>query len=159
MQGHDEGPEHGDGQVGHLGQVPLDREVLGADRRLDHVGRVAVQRCAVPKALGALGKGVEDLDFCLRWQTAGHLTWFTPEVRITHEKSTSAVSPSFVEWHKTVGLYRYFTRHFRQFYPAGFMQVVGVGLFARFAAGCVMRSIARLFGQRAGSFNAATPYP
>ena len=114
--------------------------------------------CAIGGFDEAYFHHVEDLDFCLRWQTAGHLTWFTPEVRITHEKSTSAVSPSFVEWHKTVGLYRYFTRHFRQFYPAGFMQVVGVGLFARFAAGCVMRSIARLFGQRAGSFNAAKPY-
>lgn len=100
---------------------------------------------------------VEDLDFCLRWQTAGNLTWFTPRVRVTHEKSSSGVTPRFVEWHKTAGLYRYFTHHFREYYPIGFMQLVGAGLLARFAAGCIMRGIARLFGARSGSsdFNAA----
>ncbi len=57
-----EGPEHGDGQVGHLGHLPLEREVLGADRRLDQAGHVAVQHCAVPTSLDELGKGVEDLE-------------------------------------------------------------------------------------------------
>lgn len=117
--------------------------------------------CAIGGFDEAYFHHVEDLDFCLRWQTAGHHTWFTPDVRITHERSTSAVSPTFVEWHKTVGLYRYFTRHFREFYPAGFMQAVGIGLVARFAAGCVMRMIAGPFSSRtsATSLNAAKPYP
>ena len=57
-----EGPEHDDGQVGLLVHQPLDREVLGADRRLDQAGHVAVQHCAVPTTLDELGKGGEDLE-------------------------------------------------------------------------------------------------
>ena len=104
--------------------------------------------CAIGGFDEAYFHHVEDLDFCLRWQTAGHLTWFTPMVRITHKGSTSAVSTRSVEWHKTVGLYRYFTRHFRKYYPTGFMQLVGAGLIVRFAAGCAIRGLAQIFGQR-----------
>lgn len=91
---------------------------------------------------------VEDLDFCLRWQTAGNLTWFTPDIRVLHHKSTSAASANFVEWHKTAGLYRYFTGHFRSYYPRGFMQLVGAGLIVRFVAGVLVRAVTAVFTRR-----------
>ncbi len=67
--------------------------------------------------LGGMDEGfflhVEDVDFCLRFRHAGGRVYFCPRVEVRHAKSTSAVSPTLVEWHKTRSFLYYLRKHDR----------------------------------------------
>jgi GT2 family glycosyltransferase len=53
---------------------------------------------------------VEDVDLCWRVRTAGGLVLFHPRAEVIHLGHTSLVSPLRVEFHKGVGLARYFRK-------------------------------------------------
>ena len=57
----------------------------------------------------------EDLDLCLRTRLAGWDILFVPNVEIVHFKGRSSNQrPVFVEWHKHVGLFRFFRKYYYQ---------------------------------------------
>ena len=53
---------------------------------------------------------VEDVDLCWRVRRAGGLVLFHPQAEVVHLGHTSLVSPIRVEFHKGVGLARYFRK-------------------------------------------------
>jgi N-acetylglucosaminyl-diphospho-decaprenol L-rhamnosyltransferase len=74
---------------------------------------------------------VDDSDLCLRIHLRGGEVWYAGNVPITHYRSTSRVSPLFVEWHKTLGCCYYFQKHFRGSYPAWSLHFLSAVLWAR----------------------------
>jgi GT2 family glycosyltransferase len=95
---------------------------------------------------------VEDIDFCLRLRRAGGKIYFVPDVRIVHQKGSSAADPILVEWHKAKGFSRYFRTHFQKEYPRPFLWAVETLVFFRFGA-VAIRQLARTLlgrGQRTG---------
>ncbi len=74
------------------------------------------------RAIGGMDEGyflhVEDIDFCKRFRDAGGRVWFSPDVAVTHLKSSSDAPRKEVEAHKTRGLIRYFDTHFEKTWPA-----------------------------------------
>ncbi len=83
---------------------------------------------------------VEDVDFCLRFSEAGGTVYFDPQVSVLHFKGSSAIDPIVVDFRKTVSLRRYFRAHFLDPYPAPFLWLLGILLWAQF----VMRTTTRL---------------
>ncbi|MFN0022397.1 MAG: glycosyltransferase family 2 protein [Parvularculaceae bacterium] len=75
---------------------------------------------------------VEDVDFCLRFAKAGGSVYFDPHVSVLHFKSSSDVDPIVVDLRKTVSMRRYFRAHFLEPYPAPFLWILGVLLWAQF---------------------------
>jgi hypothetical protein len=65
-------------------------------------------------AVGGFDEGyflhVEDVDLCWRVRKAGGLVLFQPEAEVIHLGHTSRASPIRVEFHKGVGLARYFRK-------------------------------------------------
>jgi GT2 family glycosyltransferase len=53
---------------------------------------------------------VEDVDLCWRVREQGGLVLFHPKAEVIHLGHTSQTSPLKVEWHKGVGLARYFQK-------------------------------------------------
>lgn len=51
---------------------------------------------------------VEDIDICWRARQMGGVVLFAPRAEVRHVGHTSHVAPLFVEWHKGLGLIRYF---------------------------------------------------
>ncbi|MEM9170327.1 MAG: glycosyltransferase family 2 protein [Pseudomonadota bacterium] len=84
---------------------------------------------------------VEDVDFCLRFANAGGTAYFAPDVSVTHFKSSSRVNPLNVERRKTTSMLRYFRTHFSREYPAPFLWLVSLAVWAAFAAKAAERSI------------------
>lgn len=75
----------------------------------------------------------EDLDLCLRIRNAGWDILFVPSVEIVHFKGRSSNQrPIFVEWHKHVGLIRFFRQHYYQSYPALIYSMIALAIFVRF---------------------------
>ena len=109
-------------------------------------------------AIGGMDEGfflhVEDVDFCLRFREAGGRVLYAPDAQIVHAKSSSRISPVRVERWKARSLVRYFRRHFRGVYPAGFVPAVCAmvwGVFALRAASHYARralALAGLSGRR-----------
>ncbi|MCB2098188.1 MAG: glycosyltransferase family 2 protein [Parvularculaceae bacterium] len=87
---------------------------------------------------------VEDVDFCLRFKEAGGQVYFDPHVAVMHYKSSSRVDPLFVEMRKTASMLRYFRTHFSEPYPAPFMWLVAVMLWAQFGVTAAFRILRRL---------------
>lgn len=56
---------------------------------------------------------VEDVDLCWRVRSAGGVVLFHPKAEVVHLGHTSLVSPLRVEFHKGVGLARYFRKRAR----------------------------------------------
>ncbi|UXI67773.1 glycosyltransferase [Tahibacter amnicola] len=90
-------------------------------------------------AVGGFDEGYflhcEDLDLCRRLRDSGHRVLYAGEIRLEHGKGGSSHGrPVFVAWHKHRGMWRWF----RRFDPAArnplVAVLVGVGLWARFAA-------------------------
>lgn len=53
----------------------------------------------------------EDLDWCMRFRQHGWQVLFAPQARGTHlQGSCSRATPLFVEWHKHLGMLRYFRK-------------------------------------------------
>lgn len=56
----------------------------------------------------------EDLDLCMRFKLAGWKILFVPDVSVTHYQGTSSRSrPLFVLWHKHRGMWRFYTKFYR----------------------------------------------
>lgn len=91
---------------------------------------------------------VEDVDFCLRFADAGGTVYFDPHVSVLHFKSSSEVDPVLVDMRKTSSMLRYFKAHFSDPYPAPFLWLVGLLLWAQFALKAGIVYAARLFGGR-----------
>ena len=77
-------------------------------------GACFAMRRADFKALGGFDVGfflhVEDVDLCWRVRKAGGEVLFQPRAEVTHLGSTSRTHPVKVEFHKGVGLARYFRK-------------------------------------------------
>ena len=67
---------------------------------------------------------VEDLDLCMRIYKKGGKILYVPEIQPIHFRSSSKVSSLFVQKHKTLGLLRYFKKHYENprppHYPKAF---------------------------------------
>ena len=75
----------------------------------------------------------EDLDICLRFRNAGWDILFVPDVEIIHFKGrSSSQRPIFVEWHKHLGLVRFFRKFYYRSYPAAIYSVIALAILARF---------------------------
>lgn len=93
----------------------------------------------------------EDLDLCLRVLLAGGKVIHCGSLALYHQRSTSDVSETFVEWHKTRSTCRYFHKHFRQIYPLWCLRGISALLWLRFAAAALRAmpsDIARLLRRR-----------
>ena len=84
---------------------------------------------------------VEDLDFCVRFHLAGGNILFCPQLKAIHVQASSDVNWFFVEWHKAMGLRRYFRAHFVAVYPKGFLSLVISFVFLRMLARSVWRCV------------------
>lgn len=77
----------------------------------------------------------EDLDLCMRFRARGWRILFVPAARAVHHRGRCGRSrPVLVEWHKHIGMIRFYRKHFRHQYPLGLMALVIVGVWLRFAA-------------------------
>ncbi|MBV8061040.1 MAG: glycosyltransferase family 2 protein, partial [Alphaproteobacteria bacterium] len=75
---------------------------------------------------------VEDLDFCLRFARNGGITYFAPDVVVTHIGGTSGHAPNaFIEKSKAQGFVRYFHRNFGGHYPAPFLWLLDLAIWGR----------------------------
>jgi GT2 family glycosyltransferase len=87
----------------------------------------------------------EDLDWCMRFRTAGWQILFVPGVEIIHNKGVcSADRPIRVEWHKHKGMVLFYRKFFRQQYPVGLMYLVTVMVWTRFTILAAHLSLKRL---------------
>lgn len=76
----------------------------------------------------------EDLDLCVRLTNAGKKILFVPDARVLHYKGIcSRARPVFVEWHKHLGMMRFYRKFFRHQYPKFMMWLVGLGVWLRFS--------------------------
>lgn len=91
----------------------------------------------VYKKVGRLDEGyfmhVEDLDWCMRMHNKGYKILFVPSAKVVHRKGTcSQGRPIFVEWHKHVGMLRYYRKFFRHTYPPALLVLVAAGVWVHF---------------------------
>lgn len=76
---------------------------------------------------------VEDLDLCMRVHKARGKVVCVPYVKVTHMLSTSGeVTSRFIEWHKTKGFMRYFSKHYQHEAPLGLLPLLNLAILARF---------------------------
>ncbi len=75
----------------------------------------------------------DDADLCIRVRQQGGQIWYAGHVPITHYLSTSDVSRTFIEWHKTRSTSYYFVKHFQQSYPRWTLSGISFLLWIRFA--------------------------
>jgi len=97
-----------------------------------------VERSALD-AVGALDERYfmhcEDLDWCIRFRNAGWRVVFVPDARAVHLKGASTASrPLRVEYHKHVGMIKFYRLHLAQRYPGPLMWAVVASVWMRFAA-------------------------
>jgi len=77
----------------------------------------------------------EDLDLCMRYRQKGWTILFVPGSRIVHHRGACSRSrPVFVEWHKHLGMLRFYRKFFRRQYPGALMWLVTLGVWLRFCA-------------------------
>ena len=75
----------------------------------------------------------EDLDWCMRFRKKGWQILFVPDIEVTHAKGVcSHARPIRVEWHKHVGMLRFYRKFFRHQYPLPLMFIVFFAVFIRF---------------------------
>ncbi|MGR9107984.1 MAG: glycosyltransferase family 2 protein [Gammaproteobacteria bacterium] len=75
----------------------------------------------------------EDLDFSMSLRRKGWKILFVPDARIVHHKGgCSQCRPIFVEWHKHLGMMRFYRKFFRKQYPGLLMWLVVIGVWIRF---------------------------
>ena len=97
----------------------------------------------------------EDLDLCMRYRQQGLTILFVPSARIVHHRGACSRSrPFFVEWHKHLGMLRFYQKFFRHQYPGVLMWLVMLGVSLRFSgvvAYIGARSVvSKLVGERNG---------
>lgn len=77
----------------------------------------------------------EDLDWCMRFHLRGWKVGFVPDAKVVHEKGYCSRSrPLYTEWHKHLGMLRFYDKFFRREYPAMLWVLVIVGVWLRFSA-------------------------
>lgn len=97
-----------------------------------------VRRTAVD-TVGHLDSGYflhfEDLDWCLRFHSAGLKVVFVPAAVVEHTQGVcSRTRPISAEAHKHRSLVRFLRKNFTAYYPSSFMAVVSALVLARFAS-------------------------
>lgn len=76
----------------------------------------------------------EDLDWCKRFAISNWRILFVPDASVTHVKGASSTSdPVFVEWHKHLGMLRFYEKFYSGDYPRPMMWLVSVGIWLHFA--------------------------
>jgi len=93
----------------------------------------------------------EDLDLCMTVRGKGRKIMFVPDAKIVHDKGRCSRSrPVFVEWHKHLGMIRFYRKYFRHQYPSVLFCLVCLGVWLQFS--CVaMRHVGALaFGHLGG---------
>lgn len=102
------------------------------------------------EALGGMDENfflhLDDADICMRVWKAGGQVVFCGDIPVLHHRSSSDVSQTFVEWHKTKGLGYFFRKHFGDTYPGWSLSVVTIMVWARFFAILPHRLISDLPG-------------
>lgn len=84
----------------------------------------------------------EDLDLCMRLTNSGKKILFVPDARILHYKGVcSRAHPIFVEWHKHLGMMRFYRKFFKHQYPNFLMWVVSLGVWLRFSMAAAYHSV------------------
>ncbi|WP_460108250.1 glycosyltransferase family 2 protein [Pseudomonas sp. H1_F01] len=87
----------------------------------------------------------EDLDWCMRFHQAGWRVLFVPDAQVMHVfGGCSRQRPYFVEWHKHLGILRFYRKFFRRKYPAALWVSVVIGVWFRFSL-MVLRHAATRF--------------
>nr|WP_235582582.1 glycosyltransferase family 2 protein [Pseudomonas brassicacearum] len=87
----------------------------------------------------------EDLDWCMRFHQAGWRVLFVPDAQVMHVfGGCSHQRPYFVEWHKHLGILRFYRKFFRRKYPAVLWVSVVIGVWFRFSL-MVLRHAATRF--------------
>jgi GT2 family glycosyltransferase len=85
---------------------------------------------------------VEDLDWCQRFRLAGFRILFVPDADVIHHKgSCSQRRPVWVEWHKHRGMLRFYRKFLRKNYPGPLMWVVTLGIWLRFGAVAIVKTV------------------
>lgn len=75
----------------------------------------------------------EDLDWCLRFTTAGQRVLFVPDAVVAHVQGVSSAGHRLrAEFHKHRSLIRFLRKHFALYYPSSFMAAVAALVAARF---------------------------
>ncbi|MDD2892337.1 MAG: glycosyltransferase [Halothiobacillaceae bacterium] len=76
----------------------------------------------------------EDLDLCMRFRRNNwHILFDSGAPAIHKQGACSRSRPVFVEWHKHLGMVRFYRKFFHHQYPGLMMGVVTVGVWMRFA--------------------------
>lgn len=124
-------------------------------------GAFMLVRTAVLQQVGAFDEAYfmhwEDLDICLRFRQAGWEVLFVPDVEIVHFKGRSSNQrPIFVEWHKHLGLIRFFRKFHFQAYPAVAYAPVVLAILLHFVARVAW---ARMRAEIAADFAAVRVFP
>lgn len=121
-------------------------------RSFNHVGRPLPKKPAVVPAIsgacmlvprraiekvGTMDRAFflhfEDLDWCLRFQSAGMHVVFVPQAVVEHTQGVCGRGrPIRVEYHKHKSLIAFLKKHFAAFYPSSFMAIVYGVVFLRF---------------------------
>ena len=126
-------------EVHHEGDALPDRPVATPTVS----GACFAMRRADFAALGGFDTGfflhVEDVDLCWRVRRAGGQVLFAPAAEVTHLGSTSRTHPVRVEFHKGVGLARYF----RKRADTGRRRVLAYALTPAIVAVSVLRPLLR----------------
>ncbi len=74
---------------------------------------------------------VEDLDFCRYIHQQGGKVLYVPSVKCVHFRSTSDVSPAFIERSKSRGFILYFRKHFQGKFAPGVFPLLVAGIRLR----------------------------
>lgn len=87
----------------------------------------------------------EDLDWCMRFNQAGWSVLFVPDAQVTHVfGGCSRHRPYFVEWHKHLGILRFYRKFFRGKYPAALWFSVVIAVWFRFCLMVLRHATTRL---------------
>ncbi|BBH34286.1 family 2 glycosyl transferase [Pseudomonas sp. St290] len=87
----------------------------------------------------------EDLDWCMRFHQAGWSVLFVPDAQVTHVfGGCSRHRPYFVEWHKHLGILRFYRKFFRRKYPAALWVSVVIAVWFRFSLMILRHATTRL---------------
>jgi GT2 family glycosyltransferase len=74
---------------------------------------------------------MEDVDLCLRVLNHGGMVLYCGDVPVYHQQGSSDAAQWWVEWHKTRGTIRYFTKHFSSTYPRWGLKLIAAMLWGR----------------------------
>ncbi|WP_212800587.1 glycosyltransferase family 2 protein [Pseudomonas sp. St316] len=87
----------------------------------------------------------EDLDWCMRFHQAGWRVLFVPDAQVMHVfGGCSRQRPYFVEWHKHLGILRFYRKFFRRKYPTALWVSVVIGVWFRFSLMVLRHATTRL---------------